>query len=240
MNREDRDATRFEHEAIILIEYPYGPYDHGKMVNYSQTGMYFEANLPFKSGQNIIFGIENTPYESCPGVYRAIVKWCRRLPDSTAVYYYGIGVEYYRRNRTTPPANIVKSTGKMTGRNGSETRPVLRKVRSKPAGRQRPARILHTDRRITLQPVADFRKYQRKPVAKTVRFTARGGHDEGVVTDISPGGLFLRIPHVYFIGQQLQLAIPISHKKKEIKLLGESVHINQEGLGIKFKSLIRD
>ena len=222
MNREDRYATRFEHEAIILIENPYGPYYHGKMVNYSQTGMYFEANLPFKSGQNIIFGIENTPYESCPGVYRAIVKWCRRLQDSSSVDYYGIGVEYFRRNRTTPLTNIVKSARKMTGKNGSENRLVLPKVRSKQAGRRRSGGILHTDRRITLQPVADFRKYQRKPVIKKVRFAAQSGNDEGVVTDISPGGLFLRIPHVYFIGQQLQLSIPIRHKKKGNQAAGRN------------------
>ncbi|MHC4458104.1 MAG: PilZ domain-containing protein, partial [Planctomycetota bacterium] len=81
MNDEFRDNARFDHEAAILIEnYPRGSYYHARMFNYSQGGMYFESNIPFRRGTIIIFGIENSPFENCPGVYRAKVKWCKKLP----------------------------------------------------------------------------------------------------------------------------------------------------------------
>ena len=239
MNSEDRDAVRFEHEAIILIENPYGSYYHGKMVNFSQTGMGFESNLPFKTDQTIIFGIENTPYESCPGVYRAIVKWCRRLPDPNAVYHYGIGVVYYHSHQTPLHTGIVKSRNSTGTGSVPDRDPISRSAGLQAADQPGADRALTNDRRMTRQPAGDFRKYQRKSVTKTVRLATRDETTEGLVTDISPGGIFLKVSQAYYVGQKLQLSIPLSHKKKVVKLLGEIVHINREGLGIKFKGLIK-
>jgi hypothetical protein len=95
-NPEQRDDTRFYHEATVMIEnYPEGKYYEGRMYNYSRGGMYFESDFAPEQGSDVFIGIENSPYSSGHDVYRARVMWCKELPDNVSFFYYGIGVKYY-------------------------------------------------------------------------------------------------------------------------------------------------
>ena len=95
-NPEQRDDTRFYHEAIIMIEhYPKGKYYEGRMFNYSRGGMYYESDFAPKPGTDIFIGIEESPCSSGHDVYRARVMWVKELPDKASFFYYGIGVKYH-------------------------------------------------------------------------------------------------------------------------------------------------
>ena len=93
---EEREDTRFYHEATIMIEnYPKGKYYEGRMYNYSRGGMYFESDFAPGPGTDVFIGIENSPYSSDHDVYRAKVMWVKRLPDGASFFCYGVGVRYY-------------------------------------------------------------------------------------------------------------------------------------------------
>jgi Tfp pilus assembly protein PilZ len=242
MSEETRDKTRFEHEASILIEdYPKGSYFHGKMFNYSQGGMYFESNIPFKPGSIIIFGIENSPYNHCPGVYKAKIKWCKKLPEKASLYYYGVGVKFYKPNLPSErKASQSGSDKKISADTHLTHRKYLRqteqpdsdtKENKKPLGQG--AEELH---RINSQ---NLRKHTRKPYVKPIHYSGRNQFYEGLVKDISRGGLFIKSQDKFPAGQELRLVIPIPTKNKSLKLVGKVVRINQEGFAVKFKSKLR-
>jgi hypothetical protein len=95
-NPEQRDDTRFYHEATIMIEhYPKGKYYEGRMFNYSRGGMYYESDFAPEPGTDVFIGIEESPYSSGHDVYRARVMWVKKLPDRASFFYYGIGVKYH-------------------------------------------------------------------------------------------------------------------------------------------------
>jgi len=67
-----------------------------KMYNYSLGGMYFEAEYAPLPGTDIYIGINDSPYDSGPDLYRARIKWRRHLPPGVSGHQYGVGVEYYQ------------------------------------------------------------------------------------------------------------------------------------------------
>ncbi len=227
MSQEFRDSARFDHEAAILIEnFPSGSYHHAKMFNYSAGGMYFESNVPFKHGTTIIFGIENSPFENCPGVYRAKVKWCKKLPDKSSIYYYGIGVEFFRPNRlasrvfrkTLPKGNYRADSRAYTKISNNDT----------------------TSTGSTNRNKAKYsRKHPRKPLSKNIHYTVNKQFYEGLVKDISRGGMFIKSHEKFPIGQELTLAIPSANRLKGLKLRGKVVRRNKEGIGVKFKTILK-
>ena len=94
-NPENRAKTRFKHESrIILEESDIGVHRDAKMLNYSEFGLYFEADFLLQIEAKIRLGIINSPFALEPDKfesYRGIVKWRRELKQSS--YYYGYGVE---------------------------------------------------------------------------------------------------------------------------------------------------
>jgi Tfp pilus assembly protein PilZ len=224
---EHRESTRRPHEASILIEnLPGGPYYHGKMVNYSERGMYFESNVAHQPGTTIIFGIENSPYDACCGVYRAEVKWCRKLPHEASMYYFGVGVEY-----DGPGISKVRASHAA----GIEPR--------EPPPQDRPAAA---ETAMTPRPPAagekstDMRRHPRKSYEMLVLYATDHCFYEGSIKDISNGGIFIETNKDLYVGQTLTLAIPTRKPRKEVKLKGEIVRIEPHGLGIKFKAVIKN
>jgi Tfp pilus assembly protein PilZ len=92
---EKRYSTRFEYESRITIKDP----EHGltrisKMLNYSETGLYFEADFRIDPGTTIFIGLKESPLSTPPssnGYYAATIRWRRTLEES--FYTYGYGVE---------------------------------------------------------------------------------------------------------------------------------------------------
>ena len=95
-NSEQRDATRVKHTANIMLEnLPAGTHYKAKMYNYSRGGMYFESDYAPLPGTEIYIGIEKSPYDSSPDMYRAQVRWRQKLLEQDSQYSFGVGVQYY-------------------------------------------------------------------------------------------------------------------------------------------------
>jgi hypothetical protein len=93
---EQRDTTRVKHKASILLEnFPSGAHYEAKMYNYSRGGMYFESDYAPLPGTEIHIGIEKSPYDLGPDMYRAKVRWRRQLPGQESKYAFGVGVKYH-------------------------------------------------------------------------------------------------------------------------------------------------
>ena len=94
-NPERRDKTRFEHESKITLENSEIGVQRGiRMYNFSNFGLYIEADTRLEQETEIRIGINNSPFASEPDKfesYRGIIKWRRVLKRSS--YYYGYGVE---------------------------------------------------------------------------------------------------------------------------------------------------
>jgi hypothetical protein len=94
-NPERRDKTRFEHESKITLENKEIGVQRGIMMyNFSNTGLYIEADIRLEQDTEIRVGINNSPFASEPDKfesYSGIIKWRKELKRSS--YYYGYGVE---------------------------------------------------------------------------------------------------------------------------------------------------
>ncbi len=93
---ELRTDTRVKRKAKILLDNLLNGCCHpALMLNYSTGGMYFESDYAPLPGSEVTIGIEQTPDDSGPDIYRAQVRWRRSLPQNSP-YTYGVGVKYHR------------------------------------------------------------------------------------------------------------------------------------------------
>jgi len=94
-NTERRGKTRFAHESKITLENSEIGVQRGVMMyNFSNIGLYIEADTRLEQETEICIGINNSPFASEPDKfesYRGIIKWRKALKRSS--YYYGYGVE---------------------------------------------------------------------------------------------------------------------------------------------------
>lgn len=77
-------------------------YTQGRMLNYSQDGMYFESRSALPPGMSILIRVQKdlTGDRAC-GIreeFKSLalgeVKWCEEIIKEDSVYY-GVGVKYY-------------------------------------------------------------------------------------------------------------------------------------------------
>ena len=239
--KEYRNNTRFDHEAIILIEdIPEGTYYHGRMVNYSDNGMCFESHVAHESGAPIFYSIENSPYPECPGVYHGQIKWCRKLPETASLYSYGLGVEYFKPGflssinenapitvpHTPSPADEAKNSYKFKVEEASEIEQALDDIP-----------VLHEN---LPDQDKEHRKHSRRSFDRPILYATRNRFFKGTIKDISKGGVFIEAPDMMAVGLRLTLAIPSGRQGRGLKLRGEIVRIDPEGLAIQFKSIIKN
>ena len=94
-NPERREKTRFEHESKITLEDSEIGVQRGIMMyNFSNFGLYIEADTRLNPETEIRIGINDSPFASEPDKfesYRGVIKWRRVLKRSS--YYYGYGVK---------------------------------------------------------------------------------------------------------------------------------------------------
>lgn len=107
-NPENRDKTRFDHESPISLEnIDIGKLRTARMYNFSDFGLYFEADVRLEPDTEIRIGIPNSPFASQPDKhenYRGIIRWRKPLKKSS--FYYGYGVEFLedvREDRAEKP-----------------------------------------------------------------------------------------------------------------------------------------
>jgi hypothetical protein len=91
---EKRDSPRFEHESRITVkDAENGPTRISKMFNYSEAGLYFEADLRLEPGAKIFIGLKDSPWSTPPssnGYRAATIRWRRTLEESFYTYGYGV------------------------------------------------------------------------------------------------------------------------------------------------------
>ena len=103
---EKRTEERHACEARIKwtrITFNYGQeiFHHARVLNFSESGLYFESKYPLKAGITILFRIElsgcgASTLEDCECLRTtslADVKWCRELVKN-GEFSFGIGARY--------------------------------------------------------------------------------------------------------------------------------------------------
>ncbi|MDP4726315.1 MAG: PilZ domain-containing protein [Desulfobacterales bacterium] len=235
---EARINARFDHAATILIEnFPKGTYHHGKMVNYSAGGLYFECTVAYAAGVPIIFGIENSPYARCPGVYHGHVRWCHRLPEKQSLYDFGIGVAYVKpdlsqnlRRQSHPPSPA-------RPRPDAESQDASQKPGKPESVGER--RVSPDDHGGTLRPI-EQRRHPRRSFGRATLYASRNRFIKGTVKDISKGGMFIEAVDEIAVGEQLNLALPAVQRHRDLTVRGEIVRVDPNGLAIRFERLIKN
>ena len=93
-----------------------------------------------------------------------------------------------------------------------------------------------TDTKISSE---DLRRHPRRPYRKKVLFTSQNQYYEGLTNNISNGGVFIETKDELSLGQIIKLVIPGTKIDNGVMLKGEVIHINSDGAGVKFKSLLK-
>ena len=86
----------------------------------------------------------------------------------------------------------------------------------------------------------EYRKYSRKHSSKPVFLKSKNQYYQGLISNISRGGAFIETRGKFKAGQIIRLIISGTKINEGIKLKGEILHFNQSGVGIIFKSIIKE
>ena len=81
----------------------------------------------------------------------------------------------------------------------------------------------------------ELRKEPRKHFIGSIFYATEQQLYEGEVKNYSASGIFVKTRGKFFVGQELNLALPYS-KARNSKRLGEVVWKNKEGIGVELKS----
>ncbi|MGD9329779.1 MAG: hypothetical protein PVJ53_00635 [Desulfobacterales bacterium] len=91
---EKRRSERFFLEEPVVLETQEGQLIGAVVMNYGQSGLYFESD--FKAPRGTILHIRNESTLAHPedGGCCAEVRWSKRLRQQDTDYHYGTGVRY--------------------------------------------------------------------------------------------------------------------------------------------------
>ena len=84
------------------------------------------------------------------------------------------------------------------------------------------------------------RKHRRKKSSKHINYTTNNRFYTGLIKDISKSGIFIQTKDSLPCGEIIMLSIPFSNKNKNTIVNGEVIRLNQEGFGVKFKSMVKN
>ena len=239
-NSEARKYTRFQHIATILIDnFPDGAYYQAQMVNYSKSGIGMGTNIALQPGRKIVLAIENTPYPSCPGVYEAAVRWCRKMVDYYALYTYGIGVHLLPLKQLQKVESPGENYSVLVSNNCSAKSSV---TPNKPQPKPPPPPITENSAKPSVDidlPPLEYRKHARKSCMVPAQYTFKNGIHWGFAENIGRGGMYLKKylknQDTFHVGQCLTIAIPSSKNSQTLKISGEIAWVDSQGCGVRFK-----
>ena len=86
----------------------------------------------------------------------------------------------------------------------------------------------------------DLRRFARKPFHRATIFVCQNRYYAGLTKNISKGGIFIETRNQFLPGQIITLVISRTKIEKGVMLKGEVVHLQPEGFGLKFLSLLKD
>ena len=86
--------------------------------------------------------------------------------------------------------------------------------------------------------INDHREYPRKECQAEVIYSDNNRLAQGMIANISAGGLYLQPDSPFAVGQEITLTFEHPFAKKQIKVAGEIIRSDQKGIGVKFSQTI--
>jgi Tfp pilus assembly protein PilZ len=83
---------------------------------------------------------------------------------------------------------------------------------------------------------SDRRKHPRKPCAITITYMVEDRTFTDLVTNICPGGVFIKTSQAFSVGQQMTIGFSCPEQGQSIKCQGKIVWDSPNGIGVKFTS----
>ena len=97
-NLERRDKARLPYVYPISVKDQMSDKSYSaRMVNCSDTGVYFECDALLESGAEVYIGLRHSPFEDRPGdyiCYRTTIMWRKELEED-AHFFYGYGTQLF-------------------------------------------------------------------------------------------------------------------------------------------------
>jgi Tfp pilus assembly protein PilZ len=81
------------------------------------------------------------------------------------------------------------------------------------------------------------RKHDRKPYFSVVDYNAMEAAHTGFIENISAGGVFIGTAKSFPVGEKISMAFPLPVSQEHVRMEGEVVRANAEGIGVKFKTI---
>jgi hypothetical protein len=94
VEREKRTSARYLLEEPVILETDSGELIGAVVINYGQSGLYFESDFKAEQGSVLIIRNESALSMPCQGGCAAQVRWTRRVGRTNSEYNYGTGVQY--------------------------------------------------------------------------------------------------------------------------------------------------
>ena len=82
------------------------------------------------------------------------------------------------------------------------------------------------------------RRHPRRPLVRRIKMSSENGVNNGITTDISPSGVFVKSNTKFRTGQMITLVIP-DKDGKDVLVRGKVVWSNKNGFGVKFIKTIQ-
>ena len=80
------------------------------------------------------------------------------------------------------------------------------------------------------------REHERKAFPNTVVYTTPSGTYTDFIKDISDEGVFIETGKPFSVGEEISMTFLLSEHKKRLKIQGEIVRVEEQGIGVKFKA----
>ena len=80
------------------------------------------------------------------------------------------------------------------------------------------------------------REHERKPFLTTLDYSTESGSYRDFIKDISIGGVFIETSTSFSSGEVILMTFLLPEHEKKINIHGEIVRIDEQGIGVKFKT----
>ncbi len=205
LTSDRRQNKRYHFESIILHDTLLPDiFYDAKMYDIGMGGVYFESDQNLYTGEEIYIGLKGDPYSENTEKYFSFVRIKWRKDLAEGSFKYGYGAEFINASESLLKILDVAGFGNELPKNK------------------------------TFQKERDPREHQRKSYRKVVFFKSRKSKHKGYVKNISRGGAFIITRKKFAIGQILNLVFPATRLKKELRLKGWVVRVDENGIGVRF------
>ena len=217
--QEQRNSKRFKCEAVVWHNNVLpGILYKAKIYNLSKGGLYFETDQSLYPGEKIhIAKISVASKKKGTELDRVAIKW----HDKNAKYFDPIQIKW-RKELTDSQFRFGY------GAAFTQTDPTLAKLII--------ASSVDTenDESETWEYKKDPRELSRENYRKEITFSSKNNRYQGLITNISRGGVFIETSGEFSIGQIIKLVVPGDGLFKPLELSGWVVRLDPDGIGIRF------